>query len=154
LLGLAFSPEDGTPLVGIFAEQDKQTALWRYADGRWQLWLSCSNTWAGLTLAAAGERGERSWAALGGQVYAHTEAGWRRAEIAGHEGDVAGITAVSPTGSRYLIRGSTVLCHDATGKWRSLPLPQRSAAPFDLCLLPSGVLVCLDGAGTVWRLDS
>jgi hypothetical protein len=160
LLGLAFSPEDGTPLVGTFAEQRKEATLWRHTDGRWQRWLSRTDTWAGLALAAAGARGEESWAALGGKPYAHTSrspissgTGWQQVDIAGCEGGVAAITDVTPAGSRYLICASQVLCHDESGEWRTLPMPEDGASPVDICLLPSGEVLCLDAAGAVWRLE-
>lgn len=154
LLGVAFSPEDGTPLAGTFGEPHKEVTLWRYVDGRWQRWLSRSDTWAGFALAAAGKRGEESWAALGGRLYAHTAAGWRLIEHAAGEDKVAGITAATAAGIRYLISDSEVLRCDEAGGWRSLPLPEGGAAPVDLCLSPSGILLCLDAAGVVWRLPA
>jgi hypothetical protein len=154
LLGLAFSPEDGTPLVGTFGELHKEATLWRHVDGRWQRWLSRSDTWAGFALAAAGKRGEASWTALGGRLYAHGATGWRQVDHEVGEGNVAVITAATPAGSRYLISASEVLRCDEAGGWRSLPLPEDGAAPVDLCLAPSGILLCLDAAGVVWRMPA
>jgi hypothetical protein len=152
LLGLAFSPDDGTPLAGTFAGQGREAVLWRRADGRWQRWLSRSDTWPGLALAAAGVLAEGSWAALGGKPYAHTATGWREIQTPGHEGGVAVITSVTAAGSRYLICDSEVLCCDEDCRWRLIPLPEGSPAPVDLCLLPTGELLCLDAIAGVWRL--
>jgi hypothetical protein len=151
LLGLAFSPHDGTPLVGVFSDQRKEVSLWRYDEERWQCWLSRADSWPGLALSPSGVLAETSWAALGGRAYYHTQGGWEEVEIADHEGGVAAITGTSPGGVRYLVSGGEVLCRDAGGAWQSLPLPSDAAAPIDLCLLPSAVLLCLDAAGIVWR---
>jgi hypothetical protein len=165
LLGLAFSPEDGTPLVGTFGGEHKEVTLWRLVDGRWQSWLSRSDTWAGLALAPAGPRGEATWAALGGKLYAHTASGWQEVDMPGHawsrpaasparEDEVTAITGLTPDGSRYLISGAEMLCCDAAGGWRCLPLPEGGAPPVDLCLPHAAELLCLDAAGVIWRLDS
>jgi hypothetical protein len=154
LLGLAFSPDDGTPLVGTFAGQREGASLWRLLDGRWQLWLSRSDTWAGLALAGAGSRGEASWAALGGKPYAHTTSGWREIELPGHEDKVTSVVGPTLAGSHYLINGEEVLRCDEAGGWRSLPLPEGAAPPLDLCLSPACEVLCLDGAGVIWRLES
>jgi hypothetical protein len=152
LLGIAFSSEDGTPLVGLFAEQKGEVSLWRRDGTRWQCWLSRADTWPGLALCAGGRLAEMSWAALGGRAYSHTQNGWQEVEITGSDGGVAAITGLSSRGARYLLRGDQVLCRDQSGDWQSLPLPADAATPVDLCLVPSTALLCLDAAGVVWRL--
>jgi len=105
-------------------------------------------------LSAAGPRGEASWAALGGKPYAHTASGWQEIDLPGYEDKVAAIAGPTAADCRYLISGEEVLCCDAAGGWRPLPLPEGGAPPVDLCLPHAAELLCLDGAGVVWRLDS
>jgi hypothetical protein len=154
LLDLVFSPEDGTPLVGTFASQPGEVTVWRFVDGRWQRWLSRSESWSSVALAAAGARGAASWAALGGKLHAHTDSGWQEVGIPDYRDEVTCVTGPTGDRSRFLICGLEVLCSDGANGWRSLPLPEDGARPVDLCLLPSSGLLCLDAAGVVWQLVS
>jgi hypothetical protein len=154
LMGLWCSPDDGVPLVGTFEGQRLEASLWRFTDGGWQRWLSRSEAWAGVALAAAGPRGEASWAALGGVLYVLTESGWQVIEMPGHDERVSAITGPTPAGTRYLINGQEILCGEGDGNWQSLTLPEGAALPVDLCLSTALELLCLDAAGLIWRLES
>jgi hypothetical protein len=154
LLGLALSPQDGTPLVGTYVEQQREVSVWRYAEERWQCWLSRSSAWPGLALYPQGTLAHESWAALGGKAYVHTSSGWQDVEIPAHENRVSAFGGLSSVGEFFLLSGSEVVCRTTAAEWQSLPLPEGSSTPIDLCISSSGVPLCLDAAGAVWRLSA
>jgi hypothetical protein len=153
LTGLALSPDDGTPVVGTYAPDDRSLTLWRLITGHWERWLSRQVEWPALTLAVSGPRGEQTWAAVGGRVWERDTGEWQEAEVTA-DGQLVVAVAGGPGsgGPRYVIAGAQVLFQDGEGGWVPRPLPDSAAAPVDVSVTCKANVLCLDAAGVVWQL--
>jgi hypothetical protein len=152
LAGLALSPDDGMPVVGTYAADDRSMTLWRFAAGHWERWLSRQVEWPALALVVGGASGEQTWAAVGGHVWEWKSGEWHEVEITA-DGALVLALAGGLEGPRYVIAGGQLLSQEGEHGWVPRPLPADAAAPVDLAVAPRAGLLCLDAAGVIWQMN-
>ncbi len=144
--------EDGTAVVASADAAEGTVTLWRHIVGDWESWLVRPAKWAGAAVAPTGVRGEDCWAVIAGEVWAAGPAGWEQVTLP--EGTEPAVALARRGDTCALITGRAVLRRRAGGVWESHGLPGGAAGPVDLSVLASDAVLCLDAAGTLWRLEA
>jgi hypothetical protein len=152
LLALVAAEDGAIPVVATHDATSSAISVWRRSGEAWECWLERPAGWAGVALAPAGPRGERTWAVIAGEVWA--SGGGARWEQVSTPEDAGTVVALAQSGgTRSLVAGRAVL-REAGPEWETYPLADGAANPVDLLNMADGSVLLLDAAGTIWRLEA